>query len=139
MTEAELPEEVDDVVEKNFDGISEKIFAGWRDRRGLMMTFPSVIKGLESTKKRPIRARRGGKKGKFISEKDLSSAMQCVGLDLSEEEFAMFCRLLYPKNQSGHFSSEKATELVMAGHALLGSANMGPLEEVKRSSFELSV
>eukprot|EP00946_MAST-07B_sp_MAST-7B-sp1_P000608 g608.t1 len=139
MTEAELPEEVDDVVEKNFDGISEKIFAGWRDRRGLMMTFPSVIKGLESTKKRPIRARRGGKKGKFISEKDLSSAMQCVGLDLSEEEFAMFCRLLYPKNQSGHFSSEKATELVMAGHALLGSASDAAAGGSKRSSFELSV
>ena len=118
MTEAELPKEVDDVVAGTFDGITEKIFASWRDRRGLMMSFPQVIMGLDSSKKRGLHGELGG----YILEKDLNSAMQCVGLELSEEEFAMFCRLLYPKNRAGHYSCTKAIELVMAGHALLGSA-----------------
>jgi hypothetical protein len=83
-----------------------------------MMTFPQVIMGLDSSKKRRL----GEEMGSYISEKDLSSAMQCVGLELSNDEFTMFCRLLYPKNRSGHFSCGKVIDLVMAGHTLLGSA-----------------
>ena len=118
MTEAELPEQVDEDVAEKFDGITEKIYASWRDRRGLMMTFPQVIMGLDSSKKRRL----GEEMGSYISEKDLSSAMQCVGLELSNDEFTMFCRLLYPKNRSGHFSCGKVIDLVMAGRTLLGSA-----------------
>ena len=122
MTEQELPNEIDDEVSRTFDKITEKIYAGWRDRRGLMMTFPDVIKGLHKSKqKKNSRNVAQIEQASYISEKDLSSAMHCIGLEFSEEEFAMFCRLLYPRSSNGRYNSLKAIDLVMSGDTLLTS------------------
>ena len=122
MTEAELPTDVDDQVSRTFDQISEKIYTSWRDRRGLMMTFPDVIKGFQKSKhRRNISNVTRIEQGSYISEEDLNSAMHCIGLKLSEEEFQMFCCLLYPKSRDGQYNCLKAIDLVMAGDNLLSS------------------
>jgi hypothetical protein len=105
MTERELPNEVDDEIERSFFSISDKLFFSWKDRRGDMMKFPSICEGLA--------------KNGFVNESDMMASLHAVGIELTTAEFSIFCRVLYPKNSKGDYSCLKICDHVMSGRNLL--------------------
>ena len=120
MTERELPNEVDDEIERMFFSITDKLFFSWKDRRGEMMKFPSICEGLA--------------KNGFVNESDMMASLHAVGIELTTGEFSIFCRVLYPKNSKGDYSCLKICDHVMSGRNLLHGE--GDEEEEKEETMK---
>ena len=126
MTESSLPTDVDDTITALFNSISSKLYIGWKDRRGQMMNYPNICRGLSKNK------RRGGSTDGYINDMDMYSSLLAIGVDLNDDEYTMLKRVLLPTNKHGHYSSSKVVELIMSGKTLIAEYTNDDEEDASR-------
>ena len=124
MTERELPTAVDEEISNIFIQISDKLYLAWKERRGLMMNFTKICQGLSND-------------NGFVTEQDLISSLNAVGIQFTRQEHGLFCNVLYPKNSHGEFNCAKICDLIMSGMSLLNSDNEN--ENVNNEQVERNV
>ena len=92
-----------------------------------MMNFTKICQGLSND-------------NGFVTEQDLISSLNAVGIQFTRQEHGLFCNVLYPKNSHGEFNCAKICDLIMSGMSLLNSDNENENvnnEQVKKNVLNL--
>lgn len=114
MTEAELPNQVDEEVGALFLKIAEKLYQCWSKSPANMSSIASMLADAD---------RRGSG---FLSDRRIFSILGDIGLSFTIAERDMFLKLLLPKSSRGMYSIAKVSELVMHGRSIGAGAGVHP-------------